>query len=58
MELLHGVMPLHCFSSFVETDWIFSVFESVQSKVPKAEKAKCQPIQFADSINVSPYLMA
>ena len=58
MELLHGVMPLHCFSSFVVTDCIFSVFESVQSKVPKAEKAKYQPIQFADSINVSPYLMA
>ena len=53
MELLHGVRPLHCFFP-VETDCIFIVFESVQSKVPKAEKTRCQPIPFADLINVSP----
>ena len=53
MELLHGVRPLHCFFP-VDTDCIFIVFESIQSKVPKAEKAKCRPIPFADLINVAP----
>ena len=42
-----------CFSSFVETDCIFSVFDSIKSKVLKAEKAKYQPIPFANLINVS-----
>ena len=50
MELLHGVRPLHCFFP-VDTDCIFIVFESNQSKVPKAEY---QPIPFADLINVAP----
>ena len=53
MELLHGVRPLYCFSFFVETDCTFSLFNSIQSKVPKAENAKYQPIPFADLINVS-----